>query len=637
MRALVLFITFLGLFAHPLTAEVKLPQLFSNNMVLQRDREIVVWGWANPKEKVSVQFKGQTVKAVASPSGDWKVALRASSYGGPFVLKVKGERNLIELENVMVGDVWLCSGQSNMEWPVESTANASQEIGAANHPGIRLFTVEKSMDNAERKDVEGSWSICSPETIPSFSAVGYFFGREIHTNMGIPIGLVDASWGGTVIETWTGIEMMQTLPQYQDAINECASSDFHNILAENEKKRSAFTSALKDDPGVAQKWQNDPAPFNQIMKVPGNWDNTALQNMDGSVWFRFEFELSGVDGKPGRLSLGAIDDQDITWINGVEVGRTNSYSERRVYDVLAGVLKEGKNTIVVNVVDYTGGGGLYSESDLLFVEVGGAKHSLAGDWQYAISVDSRQFGAKEIGPNAYPSLLFNAMIAPLTKFPIKGTIWYQGESNVGNPQLYQTLFPNLIKNWRSRWGYAFPFYWVNLANYMAPDKTPAESGWAELREAQSMTLALPKTGQALAIDIGDANDIHPRNKQDVGRRLALLALRNDYGKSVVCSGPVFDSAKTMDGKVIVSFKEVGSGLMTKDKYGYVKGFAIAGEDGQFVWAQAFIEGEQVFVFSPLVKTPRYVRYAWGNNPDDANLYNREGLPTTPFQTDLLSK
>lgn len=637
MRALVFFITILGLFAHPLTAEVKLPKLFSNNMVLQRDREIVVWGWANPKEKVSVQFKGQTVKAVASPSGEWKVVLKASAHGGPFVLKVKGERNLIELENVMVGDVWLCSGQSNMEWPVESTANASQEIGAANHPGIRLFTVEKSMDNVERKDVEGSWSICSPETIPAFSAVGFFFGREIHTTMGIPIGLVDASWGGTVVETWTGVEMMRTLPQYQEAIAECASSDFHNILAENEKKRSAFTSALKDDPGVAQKWQNDSAPFNQIMKVPGNWDNTALRNMDGSVWFRYDFELSGVDGKPARLSLGAIDDQDITWINGVEVGRTNSYSEHRVYDVPAGVLKEGKNTIVVNVVDYTGGGGLYSESDLLFLEAGGVKHSLAGDWQYAISVDSRQFGAKEIGPNAYPSLLFNAMIAPLTKFPIKGTIWYQGESNAGNPKLYQTLFPSLINNWRARWGYVFPFYWVNLANYMAPDKMPDESEWAELREAQSMTLALPKTGQAMAIDIGDANDIHPRNKQDVGRRLALLALRNDYGKSVVCSGPVLDSAKSMNGKVVVSFKEVGSGLETKDKYGYVKGFAIAGGDGQFVWAQAFIEGGQVVVYCPQVKAPRYVRYAWGNNPNDANLYNREGLPATPFQTDLLSK
>ena len=637
MRSLFLFLAFLGFFAVRLTAEVKLSHLFSNNMVLQRDREIVVWGWANPKEKVFVQFKGQTVKAVASQSGDWKVVLKASAFGGPFVLNVKGEKNQIELENVMVGDVWLCSGQSNMEWPVESTANASQEIGAAKHPGIRLFTVEKGMDNVERKDVEGSWTVCSSESIPSFSAVGYFFGRAIHLNTGIPIGLVDASWGGTVVETWTGVEMMETLPQYQDAINECVSSDFHNILAENEKKRSAFSSALKDDPGVAQKWQNDSAPYNQIMKVPGNWDNTALQNMDGSVWFRFEFELSGVDGKPARLSLGAIDDQDITWINGVEVGRTNSYSERRVYEVPPGILKGGKNTIVVNVVDYTGGGGLYSESDLLFLEAGGVKYSLAGDWQYAISVDSRQFGAKEIGPNAYPSLLFNAMIAPLTKFPINGTIWYQGESNAGNPQLYQTLFPNLINNWRSRWGYLFPFYWVNLANYMAPDKIPTESWWAELREAQCMTLALPKTGQALAIDIGDANDIHPRNKQEVGRRLALQALRNDYGKSVVCSGPIFDSAKAIDGKVVVSFKDSGSGLETKDKYGYVKGFAIAGEDGQYVWAQAFIEGGQVFVYSPQVKAPRYVRYAWGNNPDDANLYNREGLPATPFQTDLLSK
>ncbi len=631
---LILVVFLLGFSLFPLSAEVKLPQLFSDNMVLQRDKPIAVWGWANPKEKVEVQFKEQKVSTTASQSGEWKVQLKATEFGGPYSLTVKGTKNRIEYNNVMVGDVWLCSGQSNMEWPVDASNNAFQEIAAANYPGIRLFTVEKSMDNVERKDVQGAWSVCSPATVPAFSAVGYFFGRELHRNLNIPIGLIDASWGGTVVETWTDRPTMESVPQYKDVIKESASLDFQSMVAENEKKNKDFADALKNDQGLLQGWQNKPEIYTQQMKVPGNWDNAGLQTMDGSVWFRFEFEMAGINGHPGRLSLGAIDDQDITFINGVEVGRTNSYSDRRVYDVPASVLKDGKNIIVVNVVDFTGGGGMYSEPELLFVEGGGQKISLAGDWQYAISVDSRQFSGRNLGPNSYPSLLFNAMIAPITRYAVKGAIWYQGESNCGDPVLYQTLFPNLIKNWRGRWGYDFPFYWVNLANYMAADALPAESNWAELREAQTMTLALPQTGQAVTIDVGDAGDIHPRNKQDVGTRLALLALHNDYGQALVCSGPTFESMKVTDNKLVITFANVGSGLMTKDKYGYVKGFAIAGLDKHFVWAQAYIDGNRVVVFSPLVNNPCFVRYAWGNNPDDASLYNREGLPATPFRAGL---
>ncbi len=630
---LFLVVFLLGFTLSRLAAEVKLPQLFSNDMVLQRDKPIEVWGWAKPKEKVVVLFKNEKISTVASQAGKWKVQLKASSFGGPFTLTVKGISNQIVFNNVMVGDVWLCSGQSNMEWPVDATNNAVQEVAMANHPAIRLFTVEKSMHNAERNDVEGTWRVCSPATIPSFSAVGYFFGREINRQTNIPIGLIDASWGGTVIETWTDRQTMETIPQYNDIIRESISLDFHSIMAENEQKNKAFADALANDPGMAQQWQNKTEVYKHQMKVPGNWDNAGLQAMDGSVWFRFEFDIQGLQNHLGSLSLGAIDDQDITWINGVEVGRTNSYSERRVYEVPAGVLKEGKNTIVVNVVDYTGGGGLYSEPELLFLETANQKIYLAGNWQYAVAVDSRQFPGRDIGPNSYPSLLFNAMIAPLTKFPVKGAIWYQGESNCNNPSLYKTLFPNLIKNWRDRWGYEFPFYWVNLANYMAADVAPAESAWAELREAQSLTLALPQTGQALSIDIGDANDIHPRNKQDVGKRLALNALHNNYGINVVYSGPTLQTATVMDNKIIVSFANVASGLITKDKYGYVKGFAIAGEDKHFVWAQAYIDGNKVVVYSPQVTAPRYVRYGWGNNPDDVSLYNREGLPATPFRTD----
>lgn len=616
-----------------LQSQVRMPALFSDNMVLQRNKEIVVWGWAAPKERVELSFRNQKIKATASQSGEWRIILQPSSHGGPYAMKIKGSHNEVTFNNILIGDVWLSSGQSNMEWPVDQSNNAKEEKMKANCSDIRLFTVARSMDNVEKNDVSGTWQECTSETIGSFSAVAYFFGREIHHEVGVPIGLINSSWGGTVIETWTDSKTMGTLPQYRQQMEESSKGDFTAILNKNEQRRKAFVKALKNDPGIGEEWQNNTSKLTNKMRVPGNWDSTPLSNMDGSVWFIHDFELTGISNQTATLSLGAIDDRDITWINGVEVGRTNSYSEKRVYQIPAGVLRNGKNTIVVNVVDDTQGGGIYSEEELLYIEVDSKKHALAGTWNYAVSVDSRDYGTVDLGPNTYPSLLFNAMIAPLVQFPIKGVIWYQGESNTGNPQLYKTLFPNMIVNWRERWGDNFPFYWVNLANYMAADKTPSESEWAELREAQTATLRLPATGQALAIDIGDANDIHPRNKQEVGRRLALLALKNDYGKETISSGPVATSWQTKENQIIVTFKTDGSALTTSDKYGYIRGFAIAGHDKKFVWAQAFIDGNKVVVWSPSIENPAFVRYGWGNNPDDANLTNSVGLPATPFRSD----
>lgn len=613
-------------------SEVKLPQIFSDNMVIQRDKPIVIWGWANAGEKVEIQFKGAKSKTTADKNGNWKVTLRASAFGGPFTLNVKGKSNNITFKNVLVGDVWVCSGQSNMEWPLESANNALDEIANAKYPNIRLFTVTKAMNNKPEADFQGTWSECSPETAPSFSAVGYFFGRELHRDLNIPIGLINSSWGGTDIETWTSKEMMESLPEFHNIIKESQEGDFKAIQEENARKRAAFDKAIENDRGLTEQWQNKTHLFTNKMKVPGNWDSQGLSNMDGSVWFSFDFNIPDAQGKPAKLSLGAIDDKDITWINGTQVGTTNSYSQKRLYEIPAGILKNGKNTIVVNVVDFTGGGGLYSEPEAVYIEVAGRKYPLGGEWNYAISVDSRDFGGRNLGPNSYPSLLFNAMIAPITQFPICGAIWYQGENNAYNPKLYQTLFPNMINDWRTKWNDQFPFYWVNLANYMAADIQPSDSNWSELREAQSMTLSLPKTGEALAIDLGDATDIHPRNKQDVGRRLALNALKYHYGKSVIASGPVFKSAQVENDHIVLTFSNIEGGLTAHDRYGYVRGFAIAGEDGQFVWAQARIEGDKVIVFSDKVKQPRHVRYAWGNNPDDANLYNGAGLPTTPFRS-----
>lgn len=353
------------------------------------------------------------------------------------------------------------------------------------------------------------------------------------------------------------------------------------------------------------------------------------------MWHRLDLDLpESVANKAAHLSLGAIDDNDCVWINGVKIGESKGYDIKRAYQIPANVLKSGKNTIVVKVEDTGGGGGFSSSATDLFLEVENSKYSLAGEWKYKMSASSLASGYVDISPNSAASLLYNGMIHPIIQYAIKGAIWYQGESNDSEAYNYRTLFPNLIKDWRKQWGYEFPFYWVQLANYMKPDERPSESNWAELREAQTMTLALPKTGQAVIIDIGEANDIHPRNKQDVGYRLALNALHNDYGFSnLVYSSPMYESVNFENGKAIITFKNIGSGLMVKNKYAYVQGFAIAAAEGDFEWAQAYIDGDKIIVTCDKVKNPIAVRYNWGNNPD-GNLYNIEGLPVCPFRTDI---
>lgn len=406
----------------------------------------------------------------------------------------------------------------------------------------------------------------------------------------------------------------------------------------NLTRKAAFEKALNVDPGITEKWYATGSclVFDGSMCLPQAWSGTALTDMNGTVWFSIEITLSDNPvGKQAVLSLGRIDDADITWINGVEVGRTTGYQKERLYAFDTGILKKGKNVITISVSDYSGEGGFSGQRDQLYLEIGGTKLSLAKEWKYKVAVDSRKYGYVEFGPNAYPSLLYNGMIAPLTGLPIRGVIWYQGESNDYNPALYRTLFPNLISDWRARWNNEFSFYWVQLANYRSIDKMPQDSKWAEIREAQTQALSLPKTGQAVTIDIGEADDIHPKNKKDVGKRLALHALKLDYGKkNIVADGPTFRSMKTKKNKIIISFDNVGSGLVSKDGDEFINGFAIAGKDNKFVWAKAKISGNVVIVWNDTLLHPVAVRYGWSDNPGQLNLYNKEGLPAAPFRMEL---
>ncbi|MDR2954103.1 MAG: 9-O-acetylesterase [Prevotella sp.] len=619
-------------------ADVKLPHIFSDNMVIQQNMPVKVWGWADKNEGVEVSFNNQVKKVKADKNGLWSVQFAALAYGGPYTLDVKGKKNAISLKNILVGEVWLCSGQSNMEWTVVNSMNAQQEIAAANYPNIRAFNVKKDMSIEPKQDLDGGWEVCSPETVGNFSAVGYFFARKLNAELGIPIGIINSSWGGTDVETWTSGDSFFNLPEkFAARYNNLQIGNMEEFIKENEKNKQAYREAQANDPGMNEQWYNP--SFNTSswgkMAVPKLWDGD-LASVDGTLWFKYTINLpESVKGKGAKLNLSSIDDDDVTWMNGTKVGETKGHLFGRSYQIPENVLSAGTNTIVVKVTDNAGNGGFWGKPEDMYLEVDGKQYPLAGDWQYKESVTNRQYKYVDISPNMYPTLLYNAMIAPIIQFPIKGAIWYQGENNAGAAYNYRTLFPNMINNWRNKWGYEFPFYWVQLANYMAKDDVPKDSEWAELRDAQTMTLSLPKTGQAVITDIGEAFDIHPRNKQDVGLRLALNALNKDYGKAdVVYSGPTAKGVDISGNKMVITYDNVDKGLVVKNKYGYIEGFAIAGADMKFEWAKAYLYGDRVVVYSDNIENPVAVRYSWSNNPD-VNLFNAAGLPAVPFRTDEL--
>ena len=625
-----------------LSAEVTLPKILGSHMVLQRNEEVKIWGWAEKGERVSVTLAGKSVRTRTDKDGRWEVTLEPMQAGGPHEMQIEGE-NLITLTDLLIGDVWICSGQSNMEWSVNNSNNPEEEIANANYPEIRLFDVPRNVQFQPVEDIpSGEWMRCAPEAVRNFSAVGYFFGRHIHQEVGVPIGLISTNWGGTNVETWTSREMSQNDPEMKEAVDGIRDMDMDQLMAIMEQRRQEMLSSLGElQPGMVDGhplWaaeETDLTPW-QRMEVPGLWEEKGLMGVDGVVWFRKQVNLSEEDiESDGVLSLGAIDDNDRTWINGKEVGNTSQYDQARLYQIGPEVLKAGQNTIVVRVEDTGGGGGFWGDAEEMYLRTATRDLPLSGDWLYRVSSEGFQVNIQSaVNPNSRPTLLFNGMIHPLLDFKVLGVIWYQGESNAGRAYTYRTRFANLIRDWRNHWGNPeLGFYFVQLANFMQPGELPGESEWAELREAQLMALALSKTGMAVTIDIGEADDIHPRNKQDVGKRLALAALHDTYGKEVVYSGPVYSSMRADGNKVYVDFDPMGAGLLVKDRYGYVKGFAVAGEDRVFHWARGMLQGNQVVLHSSQVEHPVAVRYGWADNPEDVNLYNREGLPASPFRTD----
>lgn len=618
------------------SAKVKLASVFTENMVIQQNKPIKFYGTADPGEHIEIRFLNKTKKVRADISGNWSVAFPSQSFGGPYSLKVKGKLNDIQYDNILIGDVWLCSGQSNMEWIVKNVKDAPIEISRANHPKIRSFNVHQAIGMEPKQNVEGEWSICTPQTVENFSAVAYFFARELNKTLDVPIGIINSSWGGTDIEAWISPDAFTTLTSnYSDKYSGEKIDNIEEFLEKNKERKAMFYSAISTERGMNEKWylpETKTLSWKK-MDIPQQWEN-VLGDVDGVIWYRYDFELTKEDAnKTAVIQLGPIDDDDITWVNGQEIGSTSGYTENRIYSIPENVLKEGMNSIVVKITDFYGGGGFYGNAENLYVEVDNNRYNLSGTWLYKEAVTNKEYDFKEPSPNMQPSLLYNAMINPFINYPIKGVIWYQGENNVPQAFNYRTLFPLMIKDWRNKWNEEFPFYWVQLANYLEKDSSPKESQWAELRWAQTETLSLPNTGQVVITDIGEANDIHPRNKQEVGKRLAFVALKNTYAvKEIVASGPTYKNHHMNGNQLIIDFENIGNGLITPNKYGYIEGFTIAGVDEKFYWAKAFIDGNKVIVYSPLVDEPVAVRYSWANNPD-VNLFNSEGLPAAPFKTD----
>ena len=622
-------------------AQVKLPRLISDGMVIQRDTDVKIWGWAANHEEITIKFIDSVYQTTANEKGEWAVELSGLKAGGPHVMEITTS-NEITIEDILVGDVWVCSGQSQMDINMKRVSPLyPKEIENADNSRIRYFAVPTKYNfQAPQEDLSyGNWVSVRPDNILSFSAIAYFFADDLYNEYKVPIGIIRSSLGGSPAEAWISEDALKEFPVYYEEVQRLKDTNLIKKIIDDDSQRIGawYRKLRQNDEGYKnsdQPWYKPGINTSDWleMEIPGYWADEVLGEVNGVVWYRKNIEIPGpLAGKAAKLNLGRIVDADSVFVNGVFVGSVGYQYPPRRYDVPEDLLTEGINTIVVRVISNSGRGGFVLDKpyELVFKKT---KIDLKGAWQYKLGTKMEPLKGQTF-IRFKPAGLFNGMIAPLLNYSIKGVIWYQGESNAGRPIEYRTLFPALINNWRDKWEQGdFPFLFVQLHNFMEPRDYPSESNWALAREAQTQALVLPNTAMAVAIDLGEWNDIHPLNKKDVAYRLSLAAQKVAYKEDIVSSGPLFHSMKIEGNKAILSFTEIGSGLIAKGG-GELKYFAIAGTDKKFVWAKAKIENNKVIVWSDKVTNPVAVRYAWADNPDGANLYNKEGLPASPFRTD----
>lgn len=660
-----LLILFLALTGCQNSSKIELPSLIGDNMLLQQKSNAKLWGKANPGHKINVSASwNSTGKTIAGKDGKWSLILPTPEAGGPYTITISGKDTSITVKNVLIGEVWFCSGQSNMEmplagWPPNDTVMySSGTISSASIPEIRLFNVQKRISGEPLDECTGRWEVCTPETVQQFSATAFFFGKKLHDDLHIPIGLIESAWGGTPSESWTSSESLENAGEFISelkAIKESAPLQNEYQLWLNTLNQVEIKPSGNDQwKNLSFNDENVPSPeFNDngwpVMTLPAQFES-VIGEFDGAVWFRKMVEVpQNMTGKDLILSLGPIDDMDRTYLNGKLVGSnelSGFWQADRNYEIPASLVKAGANEISVRVLDTQGGGGLFGtpEKMKLFLK-GDVKHfiPLNGDWKYQPVAEFKgsKFYIYDISKNEFqsrkrplnlsagtPSVLFNGMVNPVLPFKIKGAIWYQGEANVGRADQYTKIFPAMIQNWREAWGTKdFPFYFVQIAPYIYSGVDSTESAY--LREAQESALKLGNTGMAVITDIATVMNIHPPFKKEVGERLASLALNNDYGMKNPCLGAVYKSMSVTAGSIKLQFENVGDGLIAKNNK--LNEFEIAGKDGKYVKADAKIVNNEVQVSSPSVREPVSVRYCWRNGAV-ASLFNKAGLPAWQFRT-----
>jgi sialate O-acetylesterase len=620
--------------------QVVLPKLISDGMVLQRDVDLKIWGWASPGEKVTIHFTEQVYSTETDNDGKWAITLPPHALGGPYQMRIEAS-NILIIDDILLGDVWIASGQSNMELTMERVKDKyPQVVSWVNNHRIRQFEVPDTYSfSGPNTDLKGGrWLSASVNDILQFSAVAYFFANELYQEYGIPIGIINASLGGSPAEAWISAEALKKFPHHYTELKKFKNPELiRQIEMDNKKKTTQWFEALNwKDAGIKYNWARAELEDDDWaqMNVPGYWSDYKLEEVNGAVWFRKEIEVTADKvSKKAHIVLGRIVDADSVFINGHFVGTTSYQYPPRKYSIPDGIIREGRNIIAVRIINQSGKGGFVPDKPYSLV-FNKDSLDLTGPWKYQLGASMEPM-ERQTTVRWKPGGLYNAMIAPLLEYPMKGVLWYQGESNTANPGEYEDLMRTLIGDWREKWQQGeFPFIIVQLANFMEPDELPSESNWADLRQAQSNTVSLPNTGLVVAIDAGEWNDIHPMDKKIIGQRLALQARKLAYGeKKLFASGPQLKSISREGNQLILTFSETGSGLVAIDGQ-ELKHFAIAGDDTGFEWANATIKGDQIIVWSQNILNPNRVRYAWADNPAGANLYNIEGLPAAPFEAQI---
>lgn len=626
--------------SHVTLGQVRLPRLVSNGMILQREIPVNIWGWASPGEKVELSFNSQTFEATTTAEGKWKIVLPEQKAGGPFSMTITAS-NQINLKNILFGDVWLCSGQSNMELPMSRVAPLYRnEIESSTNPNIRLFHVPVRWNyNNLQEDIKGGeWEEVNPRDILKYTAIGYFFALDLYKKYNVPIGIIQCAAGGSSAESWISEESLKNFPEQYQIARQLADTTFMRKLLASEKEALGnwFEGLEKKDLGRKGISWMDPLFDDSSwpnFQLPSSFAETGMDFGNGAVWFRKEIDLpESCSGQSALLELGRIVDGDSVFVNGTFVGNTTYQYPPRRYHVAPGILKAGKNNITVKVISQSGNGAFIKDKPYQ-LNVSGKTYDLKGVWKYKIGTTCDPCPLSTFFPGK-PLGLYNAMLYPVANYTLKGMLWYQGESNTERAPEYKSVLSTLIGEWRNLWGQGdLPFLFVQLPDFSEPGNDPSDGDWAILRDQQLKTLSVPNTAMVVSIGLGEWNDIHPLRKKEVGQRLALAAEKLAYGdKKVVSSGPICQSMKINGNRIELTFTNCGSGLIANNGK-ELKHFAIAGADKKFVWGKAEIKGNKIIVWNDTVVNPVFVRYAWADNPAGANLYNKEGLPASPFTTE----